>query len=156
MTAVLRVAILVLFALATFAPLSSRAQDETPEAECVETTPEENLAIVETYWQEFVWGKQGKLADVVAEDEVHHWGIGPDTSGFEPFMERVQRISSSRSGSRAVLGTAVTAIVSPTALKTSIEYPSVPSGATWRSISLAISPRLSRCSGTSHFRTASV
>jgi hypothetical protein len=36
-------------------------------------------------------------------------------------MERAQRISSSRSGSRAVLGTAVTAIVSPTALKTSME-----------------------------------
>ena len=35
----------------------------------------------------------------------------------------------------------VTAMVSPTALKTSMEYPSVPSGAAWWSTSLTISPR---------------
>jgi hypothetical protein len=41
-----------------------------------------------------------------------------------------QSTSSSRSGSRAAAGTAVTTRVSPRALQTSMEYPSVPSGAT--------------------------
>jgi predicted ester cyclase len=72
------------------APIPIGAQEETPEAVCPETTPEENAALVEFYWQEFVWGNQGKLADVVAPDEVHHWGIGGDTTDFASYIERVE------------------------------------------------------------------
>jgi predicted ester cyclase len=64
------------------------AQDATPEAECVTTTPEENKALVEAYWAEAVWGPQGKIAEIVAPDEIHHWGIAGTTNGFEEFLER--------------------------------------------------------------------
>lgn len=90
MTRVLRSILTALFVLLLVTPLAARAQDETPEADCPDTTPEENAALVAFYWQEFVWGKQGKLADVVAPDEVHHWGIGGDTTDFESYVERVQ------------------------------------------------------------------
>lgn len=66
-------------------PGSVRAQDATPEAECVSTTPEENTAIAHAYWEEFVWGDQGKIAEIVAPDEVHHWGLSETTTGFEAF-----------------------------------------------------------------------
>ncbi len=46
------------------------------------------------------------------------------------YRVRAQSTSSWRRASRAEAGTLVTAIVSPSALKTSMEYPSVPSGAT--------------------------
>ena len=39
------------------------AQDATPEAECVTTSPEENLAIADAYWKEAVWGEQGKIRE---------------------------------------------------------------------------------------------
>jgi predicted ester cyclase len=64
------------------------AQDETPEAECPVTTPEENEELATMYWEEVWWGDQGKIAEIVAPDEVHHWGIGGDTTGFEEFSER--------------------------------------------------------------------
>jgi predicted ester cyclase len=64
------------------------AQEETPEAECPVTTPEENEELATMYWEEVWWGDQGKIAEIVAEDEVHHWGIGGDTTGFEEFSER--------------------------------------------------------------------
>ena len=64
------------------------AQEETPEAECPVTTPEENEELATMYWEEVWWGDQGKIAEIVAPDEVHHWGIGGDTTGFEEFSER--------------------------------------------------------------------
>lgn len=64
------------------------AQEATPAAECVTTTPEENRALVTAYWEEAVWGKQGKIAEIVAPDEVHHWGIAGTTEGFDAFAER--------------------------------------------------------------------
>ncbi len=69
-------------------PLAGSAQEATPEQECVETTPEENAALVALYWQEAVWGDQGTINEIVAEDEVHHWGIAGTTEGFEAFAER--------------------------------------------------------------------
>src|SRR5215217_5938127 len=69
-------------------PAASRAQEETPEAECPVTTPEENEALATMYWEEVWWGDQGKIAEIVAPDEVHHWGIGDDTEGFDAFTER--------------------------------------------------------------------
>jgi steroid delta-isomerase-like uncharacterized protein len=69
-------------------PTDSRAQQATPEAECPVTTAEENEALATSYWEEVWWGDQGKIAEIVAPDEVHHWGIGGDTTGFEEFTER--------------------------------------------------------------------
>jgi predicted ester cyclase len=65
-----------------------RAQDATPEAECVTTTAEENKEIVTQYWAEAVWGAQGTIDELVAEDEVHHWGIQGDTTDLAAFNER--------------------------------------------------------------------
>jgi predicted ester cyclase len=67
---------------------ASRAQEATPEAACPVTTPEENKELVTMYWEEVWWGDQGKIAEIVAPDEVHHWGIGDDTKGFEEFSKR--------------------------------------------------------------------
>jgi predicted ester cyclase len=58
-----------------------RAQEATPEANCAVTTLEENEALATSYWEEVWWGDQGKIAEIVAPDEVHHWGIGDDTTG---------------------------------------------------------------------------
>src|SRR5829696_9769466 len=69
-------------------PMASGAQEETPEAECAVTTLEENEALATSYWEEVWWGDQGKIAEIVAPDEVHHWGIGDDTTGFEEFSQR--------------------------------------------------------------------
>ena len=35
-----------------------------------------------------VVGRSGQDRGIVAPDEVHHWGIGGDTTGFEEFSER--------------------------------------------------------------------
>jgi steroid delta-isomerase-like uncharacterized protein len=64
------------------------AQDATPGAACVQTTPEENEAIARAYWQEAIWGQQGKIADFVAQDEVHDWGTGVKTTNFDDFMKQ--------------------------------------------------------------------
>jgi steroid delta-isomerase-like uncharacterized protein len=64
------------------------AQDATPAAECAVTTPEQNVELARAYWTEAVWGPQGKIAEVVAPDEVHHWGIAGTTNGFDEFAER--------------------------------------------------------------------
>jgi predicted ester cyclase len=81
-------AVLVSSLLVIPGPAASRAQEETPEAECPVTTPEENEELATMYWEEVWWGDQGKIAEIVAPDEVHHWGIGGDTTGFEEFSER--------------------------------------------------------------------
>jgi predicted ester cyclase len=70
------------------APLTGLTQEATPEAECIETAPEENAELVRMYWEEAVWGEQGTIDEIVAPDEVHHWGIGGDTQGFDAFAER--------------------------------------------------------------------
>jgi steroid delta-isomerase-like uncharacterized protein len=65
----------------------SAAQDATPAAECAVTTPEENVELARAYWTEAVWGPQGKIAEVVAPNEVHHWGITGTTHGFDEFAK---------------------------------------------------------------------
>jgi predicted ester cyclase len=86
-----RFVVLALFAgslLMIPGPMVGGAQEETPEAECPVTTPEENEELATMYWEEVWWGDQGKIAEIVSPDEVHHWGIGGDTTGFEEFSER--------------------------------------------------------------------
>jgi steroid delta-isomerase-like uncharacterized protein len=87
----LRFAVLTLIATSLLmipGPIAGRAQEETPEAECPVTTPEENAELATMYWEEVWWGDQGKIAEIVAPDEVHHWGIGGDTTGLEEFSQR--------------------------------------------------------------------
>ena len=86
----LRSVVLALFAVSLLAiprTLPAAAQDATP-TECPTTTPEENAALARMYWQEAVWGKQGKIADIISPDEVHHWGLVSDTRGLDEFLQR--------------------------------------------------------------------
>ena len=86
-----RSAVVTLFAASLLlipGQLAGVAQEATPMAECPVTTPEENEAIVTMYWEEAVWGDQGTINELVAPNEIHHWGIGGDTTGFEEFSER--------------------------------------------------------------------
>jgi predicted ester cyclase len=88
----LRYPVSMLFALALLIlpiPMANAAQEATPAVECVTTTPEENEALVHAYWEEFVWGHQGKIAEIVSPDEIHHWGLGNETTGFDAFAETV-------------------------------------------------------------------
>jgi hypothetical protein len=87
----LRFAVLMLVASSLLmipGPVAGAAQEATPEAECPVTTAEENEELATMYWEEVWWGDQGEIAEIVAPDEVHHWGIGGDTTGFEEFSER--------------------------------------------------------------------
>ena len=86
-----QVVVLTMFAsslLLISSSLSVLAQEATPAPECIETTPEENEALVTMYWAEAVWGDQGTIEEIVAPDEIHDWGIGGVTNGFEEFSER--------------------------------------------------------------------
>lgn len=66
------------------------AQDATPAGDCPITSEEENKALVQRYWDE-VWNRadDAALADIFAADEVHHWGVGGDTTGPEAFLQRI-------------------------------------------------------------------
>lgn len=86
-----RYAVMMIFVASFLSIPGSRAgaaQDGTPIPECIVSTPEENEALARLYWQEAVWGEQGTIDEIVAPDEVHHWGIGGETNGFEEFSER--------------------------------------------------------------------
>jgi steroid delta-isomerase-like uncharacterized protein len=77
----------------TFRPARATfAQDATPAGSdsCLATTPEENEAIVQRYWDE-VWNNHNDdaLAEVFADDETHHWGLGDSTVGLEEFRTRL-------------------------------------------------------------------
>jgi steroid delta-isomerase-like uncharacterized protein len=71
---------------------AAMAQDATPAADACPTTGiDENKALIERYWAE-VWTAGGEAAvpDLLAEDEIHHWGVGGDTVGLEDFTERLR------------------------------------------------------------------
>lgn len=71
------------------------AQDATPEGgaamSCPTTTPEENKELARRFWAE-VWtaGGEAAVAELLAPDELHHWGLGLgiDTTGTAAFIER--------------------------------------------------------------------
>ena len=77
-----------------FAAAPAVAGQATPGAgeTCPTTTLEENKALVERYWAE-VWtaGGEAAAADLLAVDELHHWGVGGDTVGPAAFTERLGR-----------------------------------------------------------------
>ncbi len=70
------------------------AHQATPGAgdACPTTSLEENKALIERYWSE-VWTAGGEAAstDILAPDELHHWGVGGDTVGPDAFNERLGR-----------------------------------------------------------------
>ena len=73
---------------------SLAAQGATPAAGpegCPATTPEQNKDLVRRYWDE-VWtaGGDARVPDLLAPEEVHHWGFGSDTVGHAPFIERLR------------------------------------------------------------------
>lgn len=88
---------LTLLALAFSVPVQApiAAQTGTPAATgstpCAPTTLEQNKEIVRRYWAE-VWRAGGDAAvdDLLAADEVHHWGFGDDTVGTDAFAERLR------------------------------------------------------------------
>ena len=69
-------------------------QEATPggAAACPPGSAAENAALVERYWAE-VWtaGGEAVAVDLLAADELHHWGVGGDTVGPEAFAERLGR-----------------------------------------------------------------
>lgn len=79
--------------LAGAAARPALAQDATPDTgteTCPATPVEEGKALVQRYWDEVWNAKDGAaLAELYSPDEVHHWGVGGDTTGPEPFLERV-------------------------------------------------------------------
>ncbi len=83
-------AVLTVTMLAIPRPLVGAAQQATPSADCPSTTPEENEALVLRYWDE-VWtaGGQDAIDELLAPDEVHHWGIGDDTTNTEAYGKRL-------------------------------------------------------------------
>ncbi len=90
MVRLFRSAVVMFFAASLLIPgqMAGAAQEATPMAECPVTTPEENEELATQYWEEVWWGDQGTIAEIVAPDEVHHWGIGGDTTGIDAFNER--------------------------------------------------------------------
>jgi len=58
---------------------------------CPTTTTDENKALVQRYWKE-VWHAGGTdvVGELLAPSEVHHWGLGTDTTGTAAFAERLK------------------------------------------------------------------
>jgi predicted ester cyclase len=88
----LRLVLLIAFAVVLAVPRSytSATEQATPAADCLVTTPEENKALVLRYWDE-VWkvGGQDAIDELLAPDEVHHWGIGDDTTDTKAYGKRL-------------------------------------------------------------------
>lgn len=86
-----RVLAAAMFALFVLPPRGGAAQESTPVGSaCTPTSVDDNLAATSRYWSE-VWtaGGDAKVGDVIAPDEVHHWGIGGDTQGIDAFTTRL-------------------------------------------------------------------
>ena len=60
------------FSLAAVQPLTTFAQDATPGADCVATTPEENKAMVEAWFAALSSGTGEGIGELAAEDIVYH------------------------------------------------------------------------------------
>ncbi len=58
---------------------------------CPTTTADENRVLVQRFWKE-VWHAGGTdvVVEVLAPSEVHHWGLGTDTTGTAAFAERLK------------------------------------------------------------------
>lgn len=64
------------------------AQEATP---CPAMSRDDVETLVRRYWDE-VWtaGGDAATAELLAPDELHHWGLGGDTTGIDAFNERLR------------------------------------------------------------------
>jgi ketosteroid isomerase-like protein len=60
------------FSLSAVQPLPTFAQDSTPAADCVTTTPDENKAMVEAWFAALSSGSGEGVGELAAEDIVYH------------------------------------------------------------------------------------
>jgi steroid delta-isomerase-like uncharacterized protein len=72
-----------------------QAQDATPPARtpeadaCPPLTQAEAEAIVAAYWAPWNEHDVALFGELIAEDYVHHWGIGEDVTGRQAFLDSV-------------------------------------------------------------------
>src|SRR4051812_19232950 len=69
-----------------------QAQVATPAStpdECVTTTPEENKAIAQRYFDIWASHDATQLSELLVPDYHHHWGVWNDTTGSDVMIERV-------------------------------------------------------------------
>jgi steroid delta-isomerase-like uncharacterized protein len=69
-----------------------QAQEATPAAtpgECVTTTPDENKAIAQRYFDIWASHDATQLSELLVPDYHHHWGVWNDTTGSDVMIERV-------------------------------------------------------------------
>jgi steroid delta-isomerase-like uncharacterized protein len=65
------------------------AQEATPVAGCAPMTQADAEAIVDAYWAPWNAHDVSLFGDLIAEDYVHHWGIGEDVTGRDAFVASV-------------------------------------------------------------------
>lgn len=65
------------------------AQEATPAADCAPMTQADAEAIVDAYWAPWNAHDVSLFGDLMAEDYVHHWGIGEDVTGGDAFIASV-------------------------------------------------------------------
>lgn len=65
------------------------AQEATPVADCAPMTQADAEAIVDAYWAPWNAHDVSLFGDLIAEDYVHHWGIGEDVTGGDAFVASV-------------------------------------------------------------------
>ncbi|MFT4039067.1 MAG: ester cyclase [Thermomicrobiales bacterium] len=78
-------------------PNDARAQDAaTPMASpCAANDATANGALAERFMQAFETGDTDDLRTILAPDEVHHWGVGPDAIGAEAVAASISAYSAS-------------------------------------------------------------
>ncbi len=64
-------------------------EDGTP-ASCPELTDEAATALMDTWYHEIWTGNMEHLATITTEDVYHHWAMGPDSSGQDAQLERLE------------------------------------------------------------------
>ncbi len=86
----LRLVAATMFALVALPARAGAAQEATPAGSaCAPTSVAQNLDATNRYWQA-LWtaGGDANVGDLLAPNEIHHWGIGGDTQGIDPFTAR--------------------------------------------------------------------
>lgn len=75
---------------------SAQAQAATPAAgsdTCPVTTEAENIELVRRYIEEGVRaGGEAVVRELLANDEIHHWGVFDTSVGIDAYLERLERL----------------------------------------------------------------
>ena len=88
----LRLVAATMVALAVLPARAGAAQEATPAASaCAPSSVAQNLDATSRYWQEVVTaGGDAKVGELLAPDEIQHWGIGGDTQGIDQYTARLK------------------------------------------------------------------